>query len=325
MDPVAGTARLLEQARRGAVSHAYLFTGPPGLGQQRTAIALAQALNCTGTDGGTGPCLACPPCRRIAGGNDPRVRILTPETARVRISEVRDFLQGISLASAEDVWQVLIFGASDTMTPEAANRLLKVLEEPPPRTVLILLAASPDPLPDTIVSRCRVIPFHSIPEDELAPVLQERFGLNEAEARSLARLSMGNPAKAEELHEAGAAGELRDTIFELAFGLAEGRARQVSAVAARLDELNDALPSGLLLLDAVWRDVRLCQDGMGAEALYFCAAPDAVARLAARVPPVNLEGLISVTNAVRRALDARAIRRLALHVGCLRMAAALQR
>lgn len=315
---------LVEQARHGAVSHAYLFTGPPGLGQQRAALMLAQTLNCTAPEPDERPCGACPPCLRISAATDPRVRILVPEKTRVRISEVRDLLKNISLAAADDVWQVLIFTGCDTMTLEAANRLLKVLEEPPPRTVLILLAASADPLPETIVSRCRLIPFRSAGEANLVPFLREELDLDARGALSLARLSMGNPTKARELHEAGALGELRDAIFQVAFQLAGGRAQQISAAAACLDELGDGLPIGLLLLDALWRDVRLFQGGVGAENFYLCDVSQQVARLAAKTGPIDLEELITVTNEARRSLEARAIRKLALQVACLRMAAALR-
>ena len=135
----------------GRVAHAYLFSGPPQIGKTRLALELAQALNCAQPDP---PCGRCPSCLKIARGTHPDVRLVEGEGAggSLKIDQVRALQREAALAPYEGRYRVFILRQMDRATLEAANCLLKTLEEPPGHVVLGLTAVYPESLPLTIVS-----------------------------------------------------------------------------------------------------------------------------------------------------------------------------
>lgn len=182
---IIGHAWAIEQLEQSLahdrMAHAYLIGGPAGLGKARLALRMAQALCC---EQGPGvPCLECRTCRRIERGNHPDVRIAgmatqaaglkADEAARqkeLKIGTVREWQRDLNLRPYEARRRVFILHDAERLNEEAANAMLKTLEEPPPYATLILVAHSTDLLP-TIVSRCRVIRLRPLPRRQVAEAL----------------------------------------------------------------------------------------------------------------------------------------------------------
>jgi DNA polymerase III subunit delta' len=184
----------------GTLAHAWLFSGPPGLGKRLLALRLAQALCCEQSPGD--PCLSCRNCRRIERGNHPDVRISgmesqaaglkAEEAARqkeLKIATVRAWQQDVALRPYEAARRVLILHDAELLSEGAANAMLKTLEEPPAHALLILVADSATLLP-TIVSRCRSLRLRTVPRARIIGALQAR-GADPARAELLAALSGG--------------------------------------------------------------------------------------------------------------------------------------
>ena len=198
----------------GSLAHAYLFRGPDGVGKQLLARSLAAAVNCrqrqgvdTGdhalaspgaNDTGTSlPCGHCPSCRKYSSGNHPDFLVISPEKGTIKIDRVREMIQALSYPPYESGVRVVLLEDIHTMRSEAANSLLKTLEEPPANNLLILTAAASRDILATISSRCQVIPFFSLGQEETVEVLlRERPELEPETARLLARLSEGSPGQA---------------------------------------------------------------------------------------------------------------------------------
>lgn len=166
--------------RSGKVAHAYLFAGPPGSGRRAMAIAFAQALFCE--RGGDDACGTCLSCRKVASGNHPDLRLIAPEGASLRIGQIRDLQRDMAYRGMASARKVAVLEGAETMTVQAANSLLKFLEEPPEGLVVILIAPGTQAVLPTVLSRTQVVPF--APGD---PAQLEEALVAEGHPRMLAR------------------------------------------------------------------------------------------------------------------------------------------
>lgn len=185
---VEGLERALEADR---LPHALLFTGPSGVGKTTLALELAKRLNCTGSEP---PCGSCLHCRQITMGSHPDVSIVEHPDSResIAIQQVRELRDAASLRPFQGRRKVYIIAGAEALTPQAADALLKTLEEPQPQVTIILTAAEAEALPSTIVSRCRVLPLSPVDRTVIEEALRER-GTEADRASGIARLAQGRP------------------------------------------------------------------------------------------------------------------------------------
>jgi len=180
----------------GRLSHAYLFRGPDGVGKQLCAKLFAAHLNCE-NPAPEGGCGACPSCRKYLSGNHPDITVVRPENGTIKINRIRELCRSLAYPPYESAIRVVILEDIHTMRPEAANSLLKTLEEPPENNVLILTAELSREILPTIISRCQIVPFYGLSIEQTTEVLCDHFsGIDTGEADMLARLSDGSPGKA---------------------------------------------------------------------------------------------------------------------------------
>jgi DNA polymerase III subunit delta' len=231
-------AALVEAARSAsgtgparAMTHAWLFTGPPGSGRSVAARAFAAALQCTSS--GTG-CGACQGCHTALAGTHPDVRQVVPEGLSISVAEMRALVAGASRRPSAGRWQVLLIEDADRLTEGAANALLKAVEEPPPRTVFLLCAPSdhPEDIAVTLRSRCRLVGLHTPPAAAIAEVLVARDGIDGAVAAWAASVCGGHIGRARRLATDAQARERREAVLRVPTAL-----RSLADVFTMADEL----------------------------------------------------------------------------------------
>jgi DNA polymerase-3 subunit delta' len=177
----------------GEMTHAWLFTGPPGSGRSVAARAFAAALQCA--EGGCGHCTAC---HTTLAGTHADVRLVVPEGLTIGVSEMRALVIRAATSPSGGRWQVVLVEDADRLTEAASNALLKAVEEPPDRTVFLLCAPStnPEDVSVTIRSRCRSITLRAPSAEAVAEVLADRDGADPSTAIWAARVSQGHVGRA---------------------------------------------------------------------------------------------------------------------------------
>lgn len=178
----------------GSFATALLFVGPRGAGKVKAAVAVAATLTCPFKG-----CGSCPTCLGVERGTYPDVLRVTPEGDSITVDQVREVREEASLKPYESKLRVVIFEEADALTNEAAAALLKIIEEPPPNSIFILVCKSTENLVPTITSRCQMIRFNSLPRDRLVEWIVRETGVSEEEADLYARLSGGDWREAVDL------------------------------------------------------------------------------------------------------------------------------
>ena len=188
---------------RGRLGQAYLFVGPDGIGKQLFARELAKALLCEQPRGPLDACDHCPACAQVEAGTHPDVFSLhTPEEKHeLPIDEMRAFCAQMALKPSRGPRKIGIVVDADDFNESSANAFLKTLEEPPPGSLLILLATSTDRQLPTILSRCQTVRFHPLGPDDLRAVLAAQGVKDRAQLERLVRLGSGSPAAALALND----------------------------------------------------------------------------------------------------------------------------
>jgi DNA polymerase-3 subunit delta' len=185
---------ILSQAiKNNRLAHAYLFSGPDGVGKKTTALALAKALNCLNRTGAA--CLKCTSCHKLDQAQHPDVRLLSAEGNYIKIESIRSLQQRLAVKPYEGSLKIEIIDEADKLTTQAANCLLKTLEEPPANSLIILVSAQPYNLPLTVRSRCQHLTFNQLAEDEIVELLKDK-GFTTAQCRLIAFFCQGSLAQA---------------------------------------------------------------------------------------------------------------------------------
>jgi len=250
-DGLVGQEHVVETLRRAvadprSMTHAWLFTGPPGSGRSVAARAFAAALQCEATPPGCGTCKAC---RTAMNATHPDITNVSTEKVVIDIREVRELVATASRSASQGRWRIVIIEDADRMVERTSNVLLKSIEEPPEHTVWLLCAPSPDDVIVTIRSRCRQVNLRIPPADAVADLLVRRDGVDPGVAAIAARAAQSHVGMARRLATDPQARERRrrllgiptsirgvgDAVLEAAV-LVEGAAAEAKDVAARRDE-----------------------------------------------------------------------------------------
>ena len=192
-------AEMLQQhIASGSLRHAYLFSGPGGVGRRTLALCFAQAINCPQPLSPGQPCGECRICRQIENMQQADLSILQAEQegGTLKVEQVRELQHMLSLAPYESNYRVALLLRFEEANASAQNALLKTLEEPNPRVVLLVTADDPENLLPTIVSRCELMRLRPMPAEDLAAHLNQKHSVDKEQAELIARISGGRPGLA---------------------------------------------------------------------------------------------------------------------------------
>ena len=301
---------LREHIRRGSLRHSYLFSGPQGIGRRTLALRFTQALNCLQPPAPGEPCRACRICKQIERMQHPDLAVVQAERMgeTLRVEQIRDLLHSLALTHYEARYRVALLLRFEEAHPSAANALLKTLEEPPPRVVLIVTAESVESVLPTIVSRCEVLRLRPLPCEVVSAGLQSGWGLAAEQAALLAHLSGGRPGYALRLHQQPDILAQRQTWLDDHRRLLEANRVERFAYADKLTKVKERADKGQMrenlraLLEtwlSLWRDVLLsAADSNEPLANLDCRVE--IETLAARV---GLDNACRVVDALQRTFD----------------------
>ncbi|MBL8061896.1 MAG: DNA polymerase III subunit delta' [Anaerolineales bacterium] len=255
---------LRRHVARGEIRHAYLFSGPPGLGRRTLALRLAQALNCERPHAPGEPCYTCRTCKQIEAMQHPDLAVIqavdedgnSKDGGTLRVDQIREVQRTLNLKPYQSQYRVAMFLRFQEANDNAANALLKTLEEAPPHAILLLTADNPEQLLPTINSRCEILRLRSLPVEAIIADLLER-GVDEDSARLLAHISGGRPGYARRLLEDASLLEKREErLNDLQTLLPAPRVEKFS-YAEKLAKDKDVMRQTILVWLSYWRDVLL--------------------------------------------------------------------
>jgi DNA polymerase-3 subunit delta' len=295
--------------RNGTLPHALLFSGDDGVGKKITATAFAMACNCLKLKSAIrhhrphldaiDACGDCGPCRKIAGNHHPDIIRVAPLSSVIRIAQIRTLLQTLALKPNEADQRVVILSDAQVMNPEAGNALLKILEEPPDRTLLVLTARQTSDLLPTIVSRCQHIRFSPLRAADIKQLLTAAGGAEPEAVEAVAVLCGGSFTRAQRLIDRRWLNRRDWIIRAMASQMANNGAADIRAWLAwseRLAKKKDLVEESLEIITMWLRDI-----------LVFGTDPqrvlnqDRLEALSAAAKQVNRAQLLQQIDAVDRA------------------------
>jgi len=290
---------LKQHISRDALRHAYLFSGPPGLGRRTLALRLAQALNCTQPPAPGQACGTCRDCRQIESMTHPDLSVVQAETegGTLKVDQIREIRRALTLKPYQAKYRVALFLRFQEASEGAANALLKTLEEAPEYAILILTADSPEGLLPTITSRCEVMRLRPLSTDIIEAHLREH-GATPEQAHLIASVSGGRPGYALKLLNDETVLEFRaERLADLGQILSSTRVQKFN-YAEKLAKDKEVMRQALLVWVSYWRDVLLRASGAAAP-IANIDQEETIARLAGRL---ELEGTRQVVNNMETAI-----------------------
>ena len=311
----------------GNLGHAYIISGMPHVGKMTLALALAQSLNCHQQDT---PCGACHVCQRITASTHPDVRVVSwcdfgeksHSRTEISIKQVRDDIQyWTNLPPFEGGYRVFIIEDAERLSSEAANCLLKTLEEPQEKVLFLLLCKDSTHLPETVVSRCQLLDLKPVAATKIEAALLAR-GLTAEKALLLSRLSRGCPGwallAAFDNNVLERRGECLDCLLKVLSSSLEVRFEYAAELATHFAQKRIEVQEVLESLLGIWRDLLLLKADMSSEIVNL----DYIDRLQMLAECFDMDGIrkgITAVNAVTKQLWQNVSPRLALEVMMLDM------
>jgi DNA polymerase-3 subunit delta' len=255
---------LRQHTAHDEIRHAYLFCGPPGLGRRTLALRLAQALNCTKPLAPGVPCGLCRDCKQIEAMQHPDMNViqaldgdnLPKEGGTLKVDQIREVQRSLSLKPYQAKYRVALFLRFQEANDNAANALLKTLEEAPAHAILLLTADTPEQLLPTIISRCEILRLRPLPIEAVVADLIYR-GVDEERARLLAHISGGRPGYARRLVDDVTLLEKRDERLNDLQALLPAPRVEKFSYADKLSKDKDAMRQAIIIWLSYWRDVML--------------------------------------------------------------------
>ncbi|MEU5124794.1 DNA polymerase III subunit delta' [Streptomyces mobaraensis] len=273
-DRTAGQGEAPAEMSGSRMTHAWLFTGPPGSGRATAARAFAAALQCVSPDralpGGAPGCGFCDGCHTTLVGTHADVEIVRTDLLSIGVKETRELVRRAQLSPAGGRWQVIVLEDADRLTEGAGNVLLKAVEEPAPRTVWLLCAPSLEDVLPTIRSRCRSLTLRTPSTAAVADVLVRRDGIEPELAARVARATQGHIGRARRLATDERARTRRAAVLRLPL---------------RVDDVGGCLKAAQELIDAAAEDAKQVAEEVDAkETEELRAALGAAAGTGGRLP-----------------------------------------
>lgn len=317
-----------------SLSHALLFTGLQGVGKQAAAQLFSMICNCAGRAGSVlpepeadeqsgdaenniWPCGQCRSCQKILNSSHPDILLIRPAGSIIKIDQVRGLIQKLSLKPYEAANRFVIIADADSMNPEAGNALLKVLEEPPDHTTIVLTAGQVSDLLPTIVSRCMHIRLRPLPEEYIAHVLAEEHGAAPDEARSLARMASGSLVKAVSM-KTGHWLDRRNYFIHELIALRSGTVRFIMAFAERVSQDKETLAECLEVCITWLRDLIVYR--YAPDRIVYTDLEDTIYSEYQKSDSKTLLSLIDLIYKVRKKIESNGNARLSMEILAMKIA-----
>jgi len=248
---------------KGRIGHAYLFTGPQGIGKRTLALKLAKALNCPQPVSPGVPCCECRSCQLFENGGHPDLTTVQADHigGNLKVDQIRELQHTLSLTPYEARYRVALLLRFEEANPNAANAILKTLEEPQSQVVMMLTAQDSESLLPTIVSRCELIRLRPLALDTITRELQSQFDTGTDKTQLAAHISGGRPGLALQLLQDPTLMERRQTwLADLAQLLSSSRVKRF-AYAEVLAKKGEMIEDLLQVWSSFWRDILLINSG----------------------------------------------------------------
>ena len=307
---------LREHLIQGRLKHAYLFTGPPGVGRRTLALRLAQAINCLQPPEPATPCLSCRACQLFELMKHPDLLITEAEQVGgvLKVDQIRELQHRLALAPYEANYKIALLLRFEEAHPSASNALLKTLEEPPTRVILLLTAQSTESVLPTIASRCEVIRLRPLPYGQVEAGLQSGWNVPADQAHLLGHISSGRPGFALRLSRKEELLEQRQTwLDDLHQLLTQKRVARFAFAEAITKDKNFPLADLLQTWLSYWRDVLLLTTGADI-ALANIDRQTEIEQLASQLTLQTARGVIQAAERTLELLEKNVNSRLAMEV-----------
>jgi DNA polymerase-3 subunit delta' len=308
-------AMLKEHIVHGSYRHAYLFSGPQGIGRRTLALRFSQALNCPEPIAPGEPCRSCRTCQQIENMQHPDLSVLQADRIGgiLRVEQVRELQRSLSLAPYQSRYRIAILLRFEEANPSASNALLKTLEEPPPHVVLILTTESGERLLPTIVSRCEMLRLRPLKLETVQQGLQAQWQIPEQQARLLAHLSGGRIGYALSLYQQPEIMQQRQEVLDAHNRLLSANRVQRFVYAENLASDKERFRQVLEIWQSLWRDVFLQSSGSAAPLANLDRSQD-IEALSTRLEAGDASQMVSLLQRHINLLDTNVNARLAAEV-----------